>query len=630
MQPSPARVAKAGGGTPAPYGHACTNCVKAKCKCMYGDHVGACERCSRLQKDCQPSVPNRKRSQKKVPGSRTAHLEEKLDDLVSLIRSQTAVKGPNESPPVPTPASLGQTTSDGTALPSSDSSPNTVGASAATCHARSGKMNPSSSAADSELDYYVPENEALERLDLFRRDYPQFGPIVYIPPKTTAKELQQTRPLLWMSIMACTSRSTKESHLIGDKIRHIVSDRVVRQYDRSLDLLQGLLVFLCWPHSHKKENPFISIWTGIGVAIAQDLGLTAIKTETAFTFMKKFAFHGMKHPQTKEGTMEARRTLLALYVWCNTASQMLRRDNQLRWTPHMEESLRLLIEQPEWDGDRTLSVQVRCAFISEQMNDLFIQQSLSGENQISPYLIKALDGQLQDIWRTLPGITTTSRNETVLLHMYATEVLINELALHLPPSTDHADVTFRVGRLQKCLKAIENWFETYEATPPSVAVGGTFHIFVQLVICLVTIIKLSRLEDFPAWDAAEVRRRLDIFAMFDRVAARMDKIRVAVGIQEDDEREESIWAKSVKVMGLMKAGVQADWASHGIIGGEPDPSTAGSQALDHRLAMAAGSEAVMGANLQINHDALTGEFVHNFGDDPWLSAMFIPWDAMNF
>lgn len=44
MQPSPARVAKAGGGTPAPYGHACTNCVRAKCKCMYGDHAGACER----------------------------------------------------------------------------------------------------------------------------------------------------------------------------------------------------------------------------------------------------------------------------------------------------------------------------------------------------------------------------------------------------------------------------------------------------------------------------------------------------------------------------------------------------------------------------------------------------------
>lgn len=109
-----------------------------------------------------------------------------------------------------------------------------------------GKTNPSSGAADSELDYYVPENEAQERLDVFRRDFPQFGPVVYIPPEVTAKELHQTRPLLWISIMACTTRSTRESHLIGDKVRHIVSEKVVRQYERSLDLLQGLLVFLCW------------------------------------------------------------------------------------------------------------------------------------------------------------------------------------------------------------------------------------------------------------------------------------------------------------------------------------------------------------------------------------------------
>lgn len=205
-------------------------------------------RCFRLQKDCQPSIPNRKRTQKKVPGSRTAHLEEKLDDLVSLIRSQTAVKGPNESPPVPTPGSLGQSGSDATALPSlsSDSSPNTVNTSAPNCRAWGGKTNPTYSTSDVELDHYVPEKEAQERLDLFRRDYPQFGPVVYIPSNVTAKELHQTRPLLWISIMACTTRSTKEAHVIGDKVRHIVSERVVRQYERSLDLLQGLLVFLCW------------------------------------------------------------------------------------------------------------------------------------------------------------------------------------------------------------------------------------------------------------------------------------------------------------------------------------------------------------------------------------------------
>lgn len=213
--------------------------------------------------------------------------------------------------------------------------------------------------------------------------------------------------------------------------------------------------------------------------------------------------------------------------------------------------------------------------------------------------------------------------------MYSSEVLINELALHLPASTAHPDVMYRLERLQKCLKAIENWFDTYERTPASLALGGTFHLFVQMVTCLVTCIKLSKLDDFPAWDPAEVRRRLDIFALFDRIAARMEKIRTSVGIQEDDEREDSIWAKSAMVMGLMKAGVQADWANNAV-GGEPDAAAAGAQALDNRLAMTAGSDGVLGANLQMSQDALTGEFVHNFGDDPWLSAMFIPWDAMNF
>lgn len=213
--------------------------------------------------------------------------------------------------------------------------------------------------------------------------------------------------------------------------------------------------------------------------------------------------------------------------------------------------------------------------------------------------------------------------------MYASEVLINELALHLPPSTAHSNVMYRLERLQKCLKAIENWFDTYERTPASLALGGTFHLFVQMVTCLVTCIKLSKLDDFPAWDPAEVRRRLDIFGLFDRIAARMEKIRTSVGIQEDDEREESIWSKSAMVMGLMKAGVQADWANNAV-GGEPDAAAAGAQALDNRLAMTAGSDGVLAANLPMSQDALTGEFVHNFGDDPWLSAMFIPWDAMNF
>lgn len=49
-----------------------------------------CSSCCRLNKQCQPSIPVRKRNPRKTQPSRAAYLEEKLDDLVSLIRSQAS------------------------------------------------------------------------------------------------------------------------------------------------------------------------------------------------------------------------------------------------------------------------------------------------------------------------------------------------------------------------------------------------------------------------------------------------------------------------------------------------------------------------------------------------------------
>ena len=98
----------------APYGHACTNCAKAKCKCVFsrgGPGPGGssvCDRCHRLSRECVPSQTVRKRGSARarsiLRGSaaalgardgdsdvvRTAQLEEKLDDLVSLLRSQAS------------------------------------------------------------------------------------------------------------------------------------------------------------------------------------------------------------------------------------------------------------------------------------------------------------------------------------------------------------------------------------------------------------------------------------------------------------------------------------------------------------------------------------------------------------
>ena len=75
----------------AAYGSACSGCSKAKCKCILRGQGLSCERCNRLGKQCSPSAVVRKRTTKrKLTTRRTAHLEEKLDDLVTLLKSQAS------------------------------------------------------------------------------------------------------------------------------------------------------------------------------------------------------------------------------------------------------------------------------------------------------------------------------------------------------------------------------------------------------------------------------------------------------------------------------------------------------------------------------------------------------------
>lgn len=81
---------------------------------------------------------------------------------------------------------------------------------------------------------------------------------------------------------------------------------------------------------------------------------------------------------------------------------MTRRDNGLQWTPFMEESLRTLLESPEWEGDLILATQTRLSLITQQLTDMSMQQSFLGEARTPIYLHHAYNSQLQDIQRTIP------------------------------------------------------------------------------------------------------------------------------------------------------------------------------------------------------------------------------------
>lgn len=408
------------------------------------------DRCYRLSKDCQPSVPNRKRNPRKAPGSRTAHLEEKLDDLVSLIRSQASQKNPGLSAAASILEENGLPTGPAT-VPSTSSSASTPTTSSAAAHGRPGRYGggdaayqstdntspagSSPSGASCDLyDWPIAPDVAEANLAAFRRDMLPHCALVYLPPATTAASLRRTRPFLWLSVMACTTRSLRQSHAMGDRLRQAAAAKLVVAQEKSMDTLQALLVYLVWPHSRRKDRPFLALWTNLCVAIVQDLGYFAARGESAFTYVKQFwvqrqGSNGMGAPdngvgcsrtQNSERSMEERRTLMALYIWTSMFSQMTRRDNALGpWSPFMGECLRTLTTSPEWEGDLILATQTRCALVTQQLTDMSIQQQAGvGDAPVpaSMFFHSALSAQMDDIWRTMPPSVAQNGTCCVVSH----------------------------------------------------------------------------------------------------------------------------------------------------------------------------------------------------------------------
>lgn len=223
------------------------------------------------------------------PPSNNSRLEEKLDDLVTLLRAQ-AVDRANTSPvkhhhhhhgssspssPSSKHDSSGNampgngmaTGSTSTSLSSADSPYNAdpfrpqdpdlmISMDSHVVHylrrseeAPLGVPGPVSSSSiifDDVAVHHIPEGVADESLDMFRRAFVTTFPFVHLPPSLGSAELLVRKPFLWLNIMALTTKMVARQFAMEETIWQIVSRRIVAQQHASLDLLLGVICFASW------------------------------------------------------------------------------------------------------------------------------------------------------------------------------------------------------------------------------------------------------------------------------------------------------------------------------------------------------------------------------------------------
>jgi hypothetical protein len=85
------------------------------------------------------------------------------------------------------------------------------------------------------------------RLETFRQGFVHYFPFVVVPPTVSPEALRCDNPFLFLCIMAVTSfEDTMLQRRLGLEIKKQICDRLVMGYEASIDLLQGLLVFVAW------------------------------------------------------------------------------------------------------------------------------------------------------------------------------------------------------------------------------------------------------------------------------------------------------------------------------------------------------------------------------------------------
>lgn len=116
----------------------------------------------------------------------------------------------------------------------------------------SSEGDPDGLSPESVIDPITLGTVPLEMAEMLLEEYkismtPHF-PFVIVPAHTTAEQLRDEKPFLLLAILASASYNQKLTlqRMLGKEVKRHVAAKMVVGGDMTLELLQGLIVFLAW------------------------------------------------------------------------------------------------------------------------------------------------------------------------------------------------------------------------------------------------------------------------------------------------------------------------------------------------------------------------------------------------
>jgi hypothetical protein len=481
--------------------------------------------------------------------------DKKLDKLSAIVA--TMAPSTASQPTMPLGATLPSQISDSiqrTPPPASTSAPPT----AASTVPQVSPLAADTSSSESSLVFWEAVNDSLSsfgRLDPVIRsislDHMQVllgnyrnmvdsFPFIPLPRDCCCRDLVSQRPMLMLAVLTVASfESVTLQATLSREFRKVLMIKIMNG-EKSLDLLQGLLIFIAW-HHHYMDSHAISVLMllQISVGIARDLGLDNISASSRSS---------LQHEGPRN--MEAKRAYLGCYYLASNIGLVEPgKPRCLSYSGTLRAYASELASAWEHKSDAVLPILIDICQYMEDVEQTFyghIEQALVARSQVKRLsdkwdrLRSASKLQATDFSKPASSVSGQYDNcnaETLQwmqfaarIHLYKTAAAIELADRDITPWASGFQLSLRVTSL----RSIEQFLDNGMTLPTSKYEFISLVDWLNLVSGITSLSKLALASSpLPGWDPVELQIAQSFEYFRDQLSAQMPRRRDATESNED-------------------------------------------------------------------------------------------------
>ncbi|KAH7211548.1 hypothetical protein DER44DRAFT_766398 [Fusarium oxysporum] len=498
---------------------ACSNCSRAKAKCVWPAtddedlEPETCQRCFKNSLVCSRSHSVSKRKRGKATQSKV--IEQKLDNIMALLnRERNQPIEPSSSLPSNgfTPAVIQTSRQDMTSAPSLHS--------------------PASYPQQDSFINIVPGfqvsfTEAGQVLQEYMTEMlPQFP---FVPlPSLDAYNLYNRKPLLLKTILwVCRPPALEAYAAFEDWFRQHVAYQTVVRMNKSLEIVQALLVFFAWNdiffYAKSKDTSLLQL----AIGLLADLGLhkRPSTTNLAFGSIVDDAADLRNDLQPQPGhSSDDRRAALGVYYIASIRCSILGKLSGVEYTPRLDECTRQLLQDQEYPTDLLLVSLVQIRQIAIKVNDAFgntgdtLGDKSSGS--VRAIVVASIRNELDTFTNSLPEHLQS--NHLLRSHCAAVRIRLLEPANHGNRHDPLEPTHLRCRAMWDCLESTQALIDAFLLIPIESYPSLTFISILHLALAIIKAFRLLCVED-QAWDLHTAQAMYNLPDILQRLSKLFDE-----------------------------------------------------------------------------------------------------------